>query len=85
MSSDKLICNRLNILCKYSLYQPCGIIINIIRLFYFMEIMERVNHIMKEKEEVGKTVTTEDIVSGLYVEMLASDINKVKLNGDKDD
>ena len=50
-----------------------------------MEIMERVNHIMKEKEEVGKTVTTEDIVSGLYVEMLASDINKVKLNGDKDD
>lgn len=27
-----------------------------------------------------RTITTEDIVSGLYVEMLASDINKVKLN-----
>ena len=45
-----------------------------------MEIMERVNHIMKEKED-ERIITTEDIVSGLYVEMLASDINRVKLNG----
>ena len=39
----------------------------------------------KDKNKDERTVTTEDIVSGLYVEMLASDINRVKLNGDEDD
>lgn len=39
----------------------------------------------KNKGKDERIVTTEDIVSGLYVEMLASDINKVKLNGDEDD
>lgn len=45
-----------------------------------MEIMERVNHIMKEKED-ERIITTEDIVSGLYAKILASNINIVKLNG----
>lgn len=35
----------------------------------------------KDKSKDERTITTEDIVSGLYVEMLASDINRVKLNG----
>lgn len=34
----------------------------------------------KDKNKDERTVTTEDIVSGLYVELLASDINRVKLN-----
>ena len=34
----------------------------------------------KDKSKDERTVTTEDIVSGLYVELLASDINRVKLN-----
>ena len=35
----------------------------------------------KDKSKDERTVTTEDIVSGLYVKILASDINIVKLNG----